>query len=148
MPYSKEDIEELDRVLKRIMGEGELKSLTVPTPSGFIVEITEEKYLQVLKAGQNPLAQIFNISANAAATSSLSLSQKFQNILRDLETFNLEPSKLSEAKENLNKLETELNKSSPNENVIKRILRWASNLDLSLYLRIAIVIAELTSKQT
>ncbi|GAG04293.1 unnamed protein product, partial [marine sediment metagenome] len=67
MPYSKEDIEELDRVLKRIMGEGELKSLTVPTPSGFIVEITEEKYLQVLKAGQNPLTQIFNISANAVA---------------------------------------------------------------------------------
>ena len=32
MPYSKEDIEELDRVLKRIMGEGELNLSQFPRP--------------------------------------------------------------------------------------------------------------------
>ena len=148
MPYSKEEIEELDKVVKKIMGEGELKSITVPTPSGLIVEITEEKYRQLDKGGQNPINLIINTTANATATSSLSLSQNFQNILHDLEASNLEPSKLSEAKRKLDNLETELKKQSPNENVIKQIIRWASNLDLVLYLRIVAVITELLSKQT
>lgn len=148
MPYSKEEIEELDKVAKKIMGEGELKSITVPTPSGLIVEITEEKYHQLDKGGQNPINLIINTTANATATSSLSLSQNFQNILHDLEASNLEPSKLSEAKRKLDNLETELKKQSPNENVIKKILRWASNFDLALYLRIATAIAELIPKQT
>lgn len=148
MPYSKEEIKELDKVARKIMGEGELKSITVPTPSGFIVEITEEKYHQLAKGGQNPINLIINTTANATATSSLSLSQNFQNILHDLEASNLEPRKLSEAKRKLNNLETELKKQSPNENVIKKILRWASNFDLALHLRIATVIAELVSKQT
>ncbi len=148
MPYSKEEIEELDKVAKKIMGGGELKSITVPTPSGLIVEITEEKYRQLAKGGQNPINLIINTTANAIATSSLSLSQNFQNILHDLEASNLEPRKLSEAKRKLNNLETELKKQSPNENAIKKILRWALNFDLALYLRIATVIAELISKQT
>jgi len=148
MPYSKEEIEELDKVAKKIMGKGELKSITVPTPSGLIVEITEEKYRQLDKGSQSPINLIINTTANATATSSLSLSQNFQNILHDLEASNLEPSKLSEAKRKLDNLETELKKQSPNENVIKKILRWASNFDLALYLRIATVIAELISKQT
>ena len=79
MPYSKEEIEELDKVAKKIMGEGELKSITVPTPSGLIVEITEEKYCQLDKGGQNPINLIINTTANATATSSLSLSQKIRN---------------------------------------------------------------------
>ncbi len=148
MPYSKEEIEELDKVAKKIMGKGELKSITVPTPSGLIVEITEEKYRQLDKGSQSPINLIINTTANATATSSLSLSQNFQNILHDLEASNLEPSKLSEVKRKLDNLETELKKQSPNENVIKKILRWASNFDLALYLRIATVIAELISKQT
>jgi len=148
MPYSKEEIEELYKVAKKIMGEGELKSITVPTPSGLIVEITEKKYRQLDKGGQNPINLIINTTANATATSSLSLSQNFKNILHDLEASNLEPSKLSEAKRELANLETELKKQSPNENVIKQILRWASNFDLALYLRIATIITELISKQT
>ena len=148
MPYSKEEIKELDKVVKKIMGEGELKSITVPTPSGWIVEITEEKYRQLDKGGQNPVNIIINATANATATSSLSLSQNFQNILYDLESSNLESGKLSEARRKLTNLETELKKQSPNENVIKKILRWASNFDLALYLRILTVITELVSKQT
>lgn len=142
MPYSKEEIENLDRVAKKIMGEGELKSITVPTPSGLIVEITEEKYRQVVTVGQNPINLIVNTTANATATSSLSLSQNFQNILRDLEASNLEPRKLSDAKKKLNNLEAELNKLNPNENVIKRVLRWASDFSFELFLRLSVLMAE------
>ena len=148
MKCSDEEIKELDKVARDLIGWGNIKSLTVPTPSGLTVEITEEKYRQLAKGGQNPINVIINTTANASATSSLSLSQNFQNILDDLESSNLEPRKLSEAKRKLDNLETELKKQSPNEKTIKKILRWASNFDLALYLRIATVIAELISKQT
>lgn len=142
MPCSDEEIKDLDKVARNLIGGGNIKSLTVPTPSGLIVEITEEKYLQLVKSGQNPVNLIVNTTANATATSSLSLSQNFQNILHDLEASNLEPRKLSDARKKLNNLETELNKPSPSENVIKRVLRWASDFSFELFLRLSVLIAE------
>ncbi len=142
MPYSKEEIEELDKVAKKIMGEGELKSITVPTPSGLIVEITEEKYRQLDKGGQNPINLIINTTANATATSSLSLSQEIRNIYQCLENSKIDPQKLPEARKELNKLENELNKPNPDERNLKRIIRWASDFSFELFLRLSVLLAE------
>ena len=51
-----------------------------------------------------------------------------------LEKSGLELRKLAEAKRNLSRLETELDKPNPNESVIRKIMRWASNFDLKLAL--------------
>jgi len=141
MPYS-DELKKLDAIAKTLSGGGSLKNLKVFTPSGYIVEITEEKYLEAVKSGQNPIRQIFNITANATATSSLSVSQEIQNILQRLENSNVPAKKLSEARGKLNTLETELDKPNPNEKVIKKIMRWASNFSLELFLRIAVLMAE------
>ncbi len=142
MPYSKEEIEELDKVARKLMSGGALKSLTFHMSSGLIIDITKEKYLHTLRAGQNPIEQIFNITANAAAISSLSLSQNFQNVIHYLEASNLELRKLSTAKSKLNKLETELEKQSPNERTIKKLLNWVSNFSFELFLRLSVILAE------
>jgi len=143
MMYSDEQ-KELDKIANKLTQGGSVKNLTVPTPSGFIVEITVEKYHELIKSGQNPITQIFNITTNAAATakSSLSVSQEIQNIMRDLEKYNLGPERLPEARKKLNTLESELDKPNPREKVIRGIMRWASKFGLELSLRIAVLIAE------
>ena len=148
MPCSDEEIKALDKIARKLMSGGDLKSLTFHMSSGLIIDITKEKYLQTLKAGQNPIEQIFHITANATATSSLSLSQNFQNILHDLEASNLEAGKRSEAIKQLNNLENEIKKPNPNERIIKRILNWFCKIDLKTYLKIATTLAELVLKQT
>lgn len=148
MSYSEKDMEKLDKIARNLCGRRSVKYLLVSTPSGYIVEISEEKYRQAVKAGQNPITQIFNITANATATSSLSLSQEIQKILHYLEDSNVDPKKLSEAGRKLNTLESELDKPNPNEKVIRKIMRWASNFGLELSLRIAVLIAERLLKPT
>jgi len=141
MSYSNE-LKKLDEIAKTLSHEGSVRNLTVFTPSGYIVEITEEKYRQVVKGGKNPITQIFNVTATATATSSLSVSQEIQKILHSLEDSNVESKKLPEARRKLNTLEKELDKPNPSEKVIRKIMRWASNFGLELSLRIAVLVAE------
>jgi len=143
MAYS-DELDELDKVARNLLREGSLKSITVYTPNGYFVERSEEKYHEAAKSGQNPITQIFNVTSSATTIvkSSLSVSQEIQNIVHDLEKSDLAPKKLSEARRNLNRLGSELDKSNPNEKVISKIMRWASNFDLELALRIAVPIAE------
>ena len=143
MAYS-DDLDKLDKVARNLLRRGSLKSITVCTPSGYFVEISEAKYHEAAKGGQNPITQIFNVTANATATakSSLSVSQGIQNIMRDLEKYNLAPERLPEARRKLNTLESELDKPNPSEKVIRKIMRWASNFGLELSLRIAVLVAE------
>ncbi len=142
-----DDLDELDRVVKNLSREGNLKSITVNTPSGYVVEISEVKYQEAAKDNRNPITQIINVTSKATsiAESSSSVSQEIKNIIRQLEDSNLSPRKLSEAKKNLNQLENELDKPSPDEKVIRRIMRWASNFNLELALRIAVLVSELLS---
>ncbi len=141
MVYS-DELGKLDKVARNLFRGGNLKSLTVCTHSGYFVEISEAKYYEAVKSGQNPITQIYNVTATATATSSLSLSQEIQNIIRSLEESNMGSKKLSGAKRRLNTLKSELNKPNPNEKVIKKIIRWASDFSLELFLRLAVLIAE------
>ena len=142
MSNSEELLKNLDEIVKTLTRGGIVANLTVPTPSDYFVEITHKKYREVAKAGQNPITQIFNLTANATATSSLSVSQEIQKILHYLEDSNVGPSKLSDARRKMNTLESELDKPNPSEKVIRKIMRWASSFGLELTLRIAAIIAE------
>ncbi len=134
--------EQLDKIAKYLSYDGMVQYLEVPTRSGYLFKISDEKYRQAVEAGQNPIKQIFNITANATATSSVSVSQKIQNIIHGLEESNVDPKKLSEARSKLDTLESELNKPNPSEKVIKKVIRWASNFSLELFLRLAVLVAE------
>lgn len=144
MSNSEELLKNLDEIVKTLTHDGIVENLTVPTPSDYFVEITHKKYREVVKGGQNPITQIFNVtsSATARAKSSLSVSQEIQNIIRDLEKSNLDPKRLPEVRNKLNTLEKELDKPNPSEKVIRKIMRWASNFSLELSLRIAVLVAE------
>ena len=142
MSNSEELLKNLDEIVKTLTRGGIVANLTVPAPSDYFVEITHKKYREVARTGQNPITQIFHVTASATATSSLSVSQEIQNILQRLENSNVPAKKLSEARGKLNTLETELDKPNPNEKVIKKIMRWASNFSLELFLRIAVLMAE------
>ena len=146
MPYSEKERKKLDKIARNITGKGKIKSVTIPLSHGLVATINDEKYLEKIKNLQNPITQIFNITSSAMATSSLSLSQKFQNISNDLEALNLKPKKLVEAKKNLKNLETEINKQNPSEKTIKKILKWFSKIDLNTYLKIAATLAGIASK--
>ncbi len=137
-----EEIAKLDKIARNLTGEGTIKSLKVPTPSGYDVEITVQKYCQLVEAGQNPITHIFNLTATATATSSLTVSQKIESIIHDLEKSNFDSKKLPEARRKLKTLESELDKPNPSEKVIRKIMRWASNFGLELSLRIAVIVAE------
>lgn len=141
------DAEELDKVARNIFRRAEVKSITLSTPGGYRFEISEEKYFEAAKGNKNPITQIINVTSTAMATakSSLTVSQEIQNIIQDLENSGLSPKKFSEVKNNLETLETELNKPKPNEKTIRRIMRWASDFNLALAIRIAILIRELLS---
>ncbi len=147
MMENSDDLDELDKVARNLFGSGSVKTITLQTPDGYYFEISEAKYYEAAKGDKNPITQIFNVTSNAMATakSSLTVSQEIQNIIQGLEDSNLSSKKFSEAKKNLEQLESELNKPKPNEKVIRRIMRWASNFDLELALRIAILVRELLS---
>jgi len=142
------DAEELDKVARSLFKNGDIKHITLSTPGGYHFEISEEKYFEAAKGNQNPITQIFNITSTAIATakSSLTVSQEIQNIIQDLDNSGLSSKEFSEAKKNLEILESELNKPKPDEKLIRRIMRWASNFNLALALRIAILIRELLSE--
>ncbi len=142
MSNSEELLKNLDGIVKILTRGGIVANLTVPTPSDYFVEITHKKYREVAKGGQNPITQIFNFTATATATSSLSVSQKIQDIIHDLEKSDLDSKKLPEARRKLKTLESELNKPNPSEKVMRKIMRWASDFGLELSLRIATIIAE------
>jgi len=139
-----EEIAKLDKIARNLTGEGTIKSLKVPTPSGYDVEITVQQYRQLVEAGQNPITHIFNITSSATATakSTLSGSLEIQNIMRGLEKSGLHNERLSRTKRNLDALADELNKPNPNEKVLRRVLNWASKFSFELFLRIAILVAE------
>lgn len=141
MSYS-DELRQLDEIAKRIFGTGSVKNISVTTRSGYTVQISTEKYCEIAKGGQNPITLIVNATANATATSSVSVSQKFQNIIHDVKKSGVNPKKLSEAKTKLNTLESELNKPDPDEKVIKKVMRWASDFSFELFLRLAVLIAE------
>ena len=141
MSYS-DELRQLDEIAKRIFSTGSVKNISVTTCSGYTVQISAEKYCEIVKGGQNPITLIVNATANATATSSVSVSQKIQNIIHDVEKSGVNPKKLSEAKTKLNTLESELNKPAPDEKVIKKIVNWASEFSLELFARIAVLIAE------
>ena len=147
MPNSKEIQRKLDEVVKTLTHDGIVQNLEVPALNDYLVKITHEKYHELVKTGQNPITQIFNVTSTATATakSSLSVSQEIQNIIRDLEKSGLSPERLSEAKSKLNTLGSELDKPDPSEKVIRKIMRWASNFNLELALRIAVLVRELLS---
>jgi len=134
--------EQLDKIAKYLSYDGMVQYLEVPTRSGYLFKISDEKYRQAVEAGQNPIKLIFNITANATATSSVSVSQKIQNIIHAIEKSDVNPKKLSEARTKLNTLETEINKPNPSEKVIKKVMRWASDFSLELSLRLAALLAE------
>ena len=142
MSNSEELLKNLDEIVKTLTRDGIVANLTVPTPSDYFVEITHKKYREVVKGGQNPITQIFDVTATATATSSLSVSQEIQKILHSLEDSHLDPKKLSEARRKLNTLESELDNPNPSEKVIRKIMRWATSFGLELSLRIAVLIAE------
>jgi len=142
MPCSDEELKKLDVIARNLTGKGKIKYLTIPTPSGLVVEITEEKYREVARTGRNPITQIVNVTSTATATSSLSVSQKIQEVIHDLEKSNVSSRKLSAARGKLNTLENELGKPNPSEKVIRKIMRWASDFSLELFLRLAAIIAE------
>jgi hypothetical protein len=146
MPCSDKDYKKLDKIARNLTGEGKITSLTILTPKGLVITINDAKYLEKIKSLQNPITQIINITSSAMATSSLSLSQKFQNISNDLEALNLKPKKLEEAKKNLNNLENEINKPNSSERTIKKILNWFSKIDLNTYLKIATTLTDIASK--
>lgn len=139
---SQEIAEQLDKIAKYLSCDGMVQYLEVPTRSGYLFKISDEKYRQAVKAGQDPIKQIFNITANATATSSVSISQKIESIIHDIEKSGVNPKKLSEVKSKLNTLESELDKPNPDEKAIKKVMRWASNFSLELFLRLAPIIAE------
>jgi len=141
---SEKHVTTLDKIAKNLTRNGVIKHLEIPISGGYIVQITQEKYLQLAKSGQNPITQITSITTSATATarSSSSLSQKFQNIIHDVEKSGVNPKKLSEVKTKLNTLESELNKPDPAEKVIKKVMRWASNFSLELFLKLAPIVAE------
>ena len=141
MSYS-DELRQLDEIAKRLFGRGSVKNISVTTRSGYLIQISAEKYREIVKGGQNPITLIVNTTANATATSSVSVSQKIQNIMRDVEKSGVNPEKLSEAKTKLNTLESELNKPDPDEKVIKKVMRWASNFSLELFLKLAPIVAE------
>jgi len=141
MSYS-DEIKKLDRIAKTLSHNSSVKNLTIFTPSGYIVEITEEKYREAVQGGQNPITQILNVTATATAKSSFSVPQEIQKILRLLEDSSVSPRKLSEAKKYLSTLGSELDKPNPDEKVIRRIVRWASKFGLELSLRIGVIVAE------
>ena len=68
--------------------------------------------------------------------------KKIQNIIHDVEKSGVNPKKISEAKTQLGILESELNKPDPDEKVIKKVVRWASNFSLELFLKLAPIVAE------
>ncbi len=142
MSNSEELKQQLDEIVKTLTRGGIITNLTVPTPNDYFVEITHKKYREVAKAGQNPITQIFNVTATANATSSLSVSQEIQKILHHLEDSSVDPQNLSEARRKLDTLESELDKPNPSEKVLRKIMRWASNFGLELSLRIAVLVAE------
>lgn len=142
MSNSEELLKNLNEIVKTLTRGGIVANLTVPTPSDYFVEITHKKYREVAKGGQNPITQIFNFTATATATSSLSASQKIQDIIHDLEKSDLDSKKLPEARRKLKTLESELDKPNPSEKVMRKIMRWASDFGLELSLRIATIIAE------
>ena len=148
MSNSEELLNNLDEIVKTLTRGGTIANLTVPTPSDYFVEITHKKYREVAKGGQNPITQIFNATASATATSSLSVSQEIQKVIHDLEKSDVDSRKLSEARRKLNTLESELDKPNPSEKVIRKIMRWASNFGLELSLRIAAIVAERLLKPT
>jgi len=148
MSNSEELLRNLDEIVKTLTRGGIVTNLTVPAPSDYFVEITHKKYREVAKGGQNPITLIFNVTAAATATSSLSVSQKIQNIIYGLEGANIGSKKLSEARRKLKTLESELDKPDPSEKVIRKIMRWASNFGLELSLRIAAIVAERLLKPT
>lgn len=141
---------ELDKIAKNLTRNGFIKHLEIPISDGYIVQITQEKYLQLAKSGQNPITQITSItaSATAMAMSSLSLSQKFQNIVLDVEKSGIKPKKLSEARARLNTLESELCKPDPDEKVIKKVMRWTANFSFELFLKLAPIVVERMLKPT
>ena len=141
MSYS-DELRQLDEIAKRIFSTGSVKNISVTTCSGYTVQISAEKYCEIVKGGQNPITLIVNATANATATSSVSVSRKIQNIIHDVEKSGVNPKKLSEAKTKLSTLESELNKPDPDEKVIKKVMRWASNFSLELFLRLAPIVAE------
>ena len=145
MTYS-DELKQLDEIVKRLSREGNVKNITVGTPSGYVVDISEEKYRKAFGGSQYPVTQIVNVTASAMAASSLTLSQEIRHIVQILEDFNISSKKLSEAKRRIYTLESELNKSKPSEKVIKKVMRWASDFSLELFLRLAVLVAERVMK--
>ena len=137
-----EELGQLDSLVKNISRGGNIKKLIIPIPCGYIVEITDEKYLHTLKDRLNPVSQIINVTATASSKSSLSFDQEVQNILRNIEEVEKDPKKLSKAKKNLSLLESEVNKANPDDRVIRKIMRWASDFSLELCIRISVLLAE------
>ena len=137
-----DELRQLDEIARRLFGRGSVKNISVTTRSGYTVQISSEKYCEMVKGSQNPITLIVNATANATAMSSVSLSQKIQNIICDVEKSGVNPKKFAEAKTKLNTLESELAKPNPDEKVIKKVMRWASNFSLELFLKLAPIVAE------
>lgn len=138
---AKKIAEQLDEIAKYLSCDGMVQYLEV-TCGGYLFKISDEKYLQAVEAGQSPIKQFFNFTANATATSSVSVSQKIQNVIHDVEKSGVNLRKLSAAKTKLNALESELKKPDPDEKVIKKVMGWASNFSLELFLKLAPIVAE------
>ena len=140
MSNSEQVQQKLDEIAQYLSRGGIITKLTVPTPSGYDVTITYNKYREVAETGQNPIAQVINITS--IANLSLSLSQGIEEVIGYLSDSNTNPKELSEMKDKLKILRSEIDKPNPDERVVKRIIRWASSkLDLKLFLKIAIPLA-------
>jgi len=146
--WSPEDLRYLEKIAKFAPKLGDVKSFTINTPRNpsnpiaYSIKISYETYRETVKTSQHPITLIVNNTASATAKSSVSVSQEIQNIIRDLEKSNLDPKRLPEAKSNLSTLESELDKPNPSEKVIKKVMRWASDFGLELFLRLAVLVAE------
>ncbi len=97
MGQSDELLKELDQIAEALTHNGSVKSVTVFTPGGYFIEITEEKYRQILAEGKNPITVITTATATATATAHLSIPEGIRDILCRFETSGADAEELAAA---------------------------------------------------
>ena len=132
----------IDKLAKNMIKEGYIRNFQIDLPGGYSLKVGGGAYQELAKTDENPMTQIVQVISSATATSSSSVSQEIQNIIHSLEQSNVDSSKLSAAKGQLSTLESELKRPNPRKRIIKKVLRWALNFSLDLFLRLAAMVAE------